>query len=128
MGTDFTSGVWPFRRPYLWLLVLTVVVAVFDCAYVYSGIPFSPLAEVLSVYTIPLAIMIWVVWDAQSRRCTPCYDFGLMVYVALYLALPGYLIWTRGWRGLLLLLGFILLFMAPFVCAQIAWTIRWGGM
>ncbi len=128
MRSSSSNGVWPFRQPYAWLLFLTLAVTAFNCIYVYFGVPFSPVAEFFSVYAVPFAILFWVVWDAQSRRCTPCYDFGLMVYLGWFLALPGYLIWTRGWRGLLLLFGFFLLVLIPIIFADIAWNARWGRM
>ena len=127
MHVTESSGVWPFGRRYLWLVLLTLLVALFQGMYIYRGVPFSPLAEFIATYTIPLAIMIWVVWDAQSRRCTPCYDFGLMVYLGWMLAIPGYLVWTRGWKGIFILLGFALLFLMPWISASILWQWRWGS-
>ena len=112
-GTFFSS--------YGWLLLLAVSLSAFNCLYVINDVAYSLPAGLLNIYLLPLSIMIWVVWDARSRNCTPCHDFGFFVYLWWIFAIPGYLIWTRGLRGLLVLIGFVLLIMMPWVAHGIAW-------
>lgn len=112
-----------FLKSYGWLLLITVSLCAFNGMYVFSGVPYSLLAEFIVFYTLPIALMIWVLWDAQSRRCTPCYDFGFFVYLGWLVAIPGYLVWTRGWRGLLVLIGFVVLFLLPLIAPVVAWEI-----
>ena len=118
---------WPFGRQFAWLVLLSVLVGVFQGFYIFSGRSYSPLAEFFASATMPVAVMIWVVWDARSRRCTPCWDFGLMVYLGWLLVVPGYLIWTRGWRGILLLFAFICLIFLPVFLPMVAWAFMHGG-
>ena len=47
---------------------------------------------------------VWVTRDARTRRRYPFFDFGTLVFFTCGLAVPVYLIWTRGWRGVLVLL------------------------
>lgn len=112
-----------FLKSYGWLFLLTAFLSVFNTLYFLNGVPYSLLAECIAAYTLPLAIMTWVVWDAQSRRCTPCYDFGFLVYLGWVVAIPGYLVWTRGWRGLLVLIGFVVLLQLPWIVPVLVWKV-----
>jgi hypothetical protein len=46
---------------------------------------------------------VWVTRDARRRRRFPFFDFGTLILFTCGIALPIYLIWTRGWRGVVLL-------------------------
>jgi hypothetical protein len=112
-----------FIKSYGWLLLLAFSLSAFNSLYVFSGVPYSLLADFIVVYTLPLAIMTWVVWDARSRHCTPCYDFGFLVYLGWIVAIPGYLVWTRGWRGLLILGGFVVLLLLPWIVPAVVFSL-----
>ena len=127
MATEVSQNWRVFGDSFSWLLLLTATVTVFNCCYLFCGIAFFPLSELIAGTTIPLAIMIWVVWDAGSRRCTPCYDFGLMVYLGWVLVIPGYLLWTRGWRGLRVILGLICLYFFPLIVPLILLSVIYSG-
>src|SRR5437660_10290483 len=64
-----------------------------------------------------LFLVYWVVIDARRRHRVPCHDFGFLVGVFFPVALPWYLVWTRGLKGLLLLGFFLFLLMLPSLCA-----------
>lgn len=51
-----------------------------------------------------LALVCGVRWaqvDARSRGSWLSWGQAIVVFIAPALALPAYLIWTRGWRGLI---------------------------
>jgi hypothetical protein len=64
--------------------------------------------------------MLWVVgwWlrtDSRRRGVLAVYDLGFFLYLAWPLIMPYYLIRTRGAKGLLVMLGFVVVY----VCAAI---------
>lgn len=86
--------------------------------------PASPVLDVLSIvfmFGIATCVAMWTVRDARTRRCTPCFDFGTFVFFTWFISMPYYLIATRGWHGLLIIvtaiftmfviaIGFVLVF------------------
>jgi hypothetical protein len=112
-----------FLRCYGGLLIVSATIAVFNSAYVIAGVTPSKLAELIAFCTLPICFATWVQTDARIRRCTPFFDFGTFVLVIWSLAIPWYLIWTRGWRGLLLTLMFFGLLVLPAFVATVVWTV-----
>jgi hypothetical protein len=103
------------------LLVLTGALALFESAYVAFQVPPSPLAATIMVYSVPLYLAFWVLMDARLRRCVPCMDFGLFVYMAFPLSIAWYVLWSRRLRGLLILGAFTGLYLAPWLVAVFVW-------
>ena len=117
-----------FLKSYGWLVLLTCILCTFSCGYVLAGIRITTHAELIIAALPPLAIALWVVRDARVRRCTPCFDFGLLVYIGWWLAVPGYLFWTRRWRGLFVLLMFFAMMMTPWISAAVLWVALYGNL
>jgi hypothetical protein len=112
-----------FLRSYGWLLMASAIIAVFLSLYVIFNITPSGYAHLIASCTLPVCFATWVQSDARIRRCTPFFDFGTFILVLWSLAIPWYLIWTRGWRGLLVILMFIGLWMFPTIVARVVWII-----
>jgi hypothetical protein len=108
------------------LVGLAAILTVFVSLYVLLGEnPPETLEPFLSVAP-GFFLVYWMVIDARRRHRIPCHDFGFLAGVFLPLALPWYLVWTRGLKGLLLLGVFLLLFWLPWICATIVWMVRYG--
>ena len=110
-----------FVRSYLWLFIVTIMLAAFDSCYVIFNVSPSPLAIVIMQYTMPICFATWVQTDARRRGCTPCFDFGMFVAMIWALTVPWYLIWTRGWRGVALTAMFIGMFLTPYIVATVVY-------
>jgi hypothetical protein len=108
------------------LLGQATIVAVFASMYVLLGK--NPPDELSSVsgFCYLLFVVHWMVVDARRRHCVPCHDFGFLAGVFLPAALPWYLIWTRGDRGLLPLIISLLLLLLPSLCASLVWLLKHG--
>jgi len=104
-----------FLRYYGALFVVSALVALFLAVYVIADIPPSPAALAILWLLLPISFVTWVQFDAHRRRCTPCFDFATFMMSTWIFSVPIYLIWTRGWRGVLLAGMFLALFLAPFV-------------
>lgn len=116
-ATSHDSPVIAFLRCYGGLVAAAVVLAVFNTVYVVTGTIPSPAAQMIMAFALPLYMMSWVEADAYQRRCTPCFDFGFFLFLTWLISIPAYLIWTRGWRGLLVILLFVGLFIFPIFSA-----------
>ena len=77
----------------------------------------APDESLFRLYHLVIVMLLatWVVADAkESRRAESSFDQGWFVLVLFPLYVPYYLISTRRWRrGLLVLLGVLLLFLLP---------------
>ena len=112
-----------FLRCYGWLLIVAAMLAVFNSVYVVAGVTPSTFARLITAQTLPICFATWVQADARSRRCTPCCDFGMFVLATWILSVPWYLIWTRGWRGLLVTASFFGLLILPSLTAVFVWIL-----
>jgi hypothetical protein len=110
------------------ILVAAVAAAsAFFATQVVVGAPPSETVQVLTSFALALAFVLWVTVDAQTRRRTPCYDFGFLVAVFFPASVVWYVLWSRGLRGLLTLCGLVGLWLLPMVCASVAGIIRHGA-
>ena len=71
-------------------------------------------------------LAFWIVADARRRTGVPCFDFGFFCYLFLPVAVPWYCCWSRGLRGLQMLVAIALLWLAPYVVANIVWLAMCG--
>jgi hypothetical protein len=78
----------------------------------------------LMQYAVPVALIAWIAADAKERRRTPCFDFGLFLLALWPLSLFGYCIATRGWRGLALAVGLLLLCSVPMMFMTVVDVLR----
>ena len=74
-------------------------------AHAILGVPPTELAVLVVSYVPAVFVLLWMTDDAYQRRCTPCYDFGFLMWYFFPLTLLGYLLWTRGWWGLVVFVG-----------------------
>jgi hypothetical protein len=112
------------------MAVLVAAVAassVFLITHVVFGPPPSEEVQVLTSFALALAFILWVMADARSRHRTPCYDFGFLVGIFFPASLVWYVLWTRGWRGLLTLAALVGLMLLPYISATVARIILYGG-
>jgi hypothetical protein len=107
--------------PYLPLIALTAVLSVVQAAWVASGgTPSTSSVQVTDV-ALGLFLILWMTGDARRRGCVPCYEFGFLLGVFLPVSLAWYVLWTRGWKGLILLAAFAGLVILPWVAAVLVW-------
>lgn len=78
-----------------------------------------------TMWGLVAAIMsvLWINNDATNRvDFEKPYDFGFLVYFFWLIAFPWYLYKTRGAEGLLVLLGFISIWLRPWLAGLIAYV------
>jgi hypothetical protein len=73
-----------------------------------------------------LAFVLWMELDARKRGILPCYDFGFLAMFVFPASLAWYVFWSRGLRGVFLLLGLLGLMVLPWVSAFVTWVLVHG--
>jgi hypothetical protein len=109
----------------------TVVSAYAGWLYSQSRAPDDHLLSVQQFVVVTL-LAIWLVADAkESRRVQPSFDYGWYVLILFPLYTAYYLVSTRRWRrGVLILVGMILLCFLPWLAEWVGWLSannRWRG-
>lgn len=89
------------------------VVLLWPLVHLLFGVPQTELEALLLGYVPAVFVLLWVTGDAHRRRCTPCHDFGFLMWYLFPLTLLGYLIWTRGWWGLAVFVGLLAIMYLP---------------
>ena len=98
----------------------------------YDGLLFfwgrAPEQHLFRLHQFVLSILMatWLVTDAkESGRACPSLDYGWFVLTTFPFYVPYYLVATRRWRrGMLILLGMVLLFLLPWLAELCASRIR----
>lgn len=83
------------------------------------------LLPVVVSYLFCSTIALWVVMDAERRKRSLPYDFGSWVFFLWPVVVPVYLFKTRGWRGLLPIGGFILIYVTGSLLGL--WLLSWAA-
>ena len=112
--------------PFGILFATVIILAALQVDYAAFGKPPSETVLRLSSFSMAFALILWVMADAQMRRQTPCYDFGLLVTVYFPISLVWYVFWSRGWRGFLMLGALLGLMLLPWLAAVVTWALRTG--
>lgn len=90
----------------VFLYVYVVISQVVNGLYQAAGTQPPPILALLVPIGFFWAVAGWLQHDADSRGLRWVLDLGLLLYVAGVILMPYYLIKTRGWRGVAVLLGF----------------------
>lgn len=90
------------------LLYVFVVITQFAYgAYIGAQLPFPEVITLIYHVGILWAIGWWLRTDSRRRGVLSVYDLGLILYLAWPIVMPYYLVKTRGAKGLLVILGFV---------------------
>jgi hypothetical protein len=79
----------------------------------------NKLLPAISNYSLGLIVCAWVLADARERGRKVCYDFDSMLFFFWPVMAPIYLFQTRGWRGFVPMVVFLLIMGAAMVGATI---------
>ena len=113
--------------PFLVYLMSIVAIATFDIVYIVAVIPRSPASMLVSMFAGPLSLFCWIEADARHRRRTPCFDFGLFVFLSFPISLFWYGFWSRGGMGLIFAVALIGLLWVPSICEKFVWDFLYAG-
>jgi hypothetical protein len=108
------------------LIVLTLVATMVRCMAVMRRAPFDPRSDYVTTLCWALPVLVWMDYDVIRRHRRPCYDFGLFLTMTFPFSVLWYCFWSRGRRGLRLLLGLACLLYVPFLVGAILEEIAKG--
>ena len=66
--------------------------------------------------------IVWAVADSETNEFDRPFDFGFLMYIFWPIALPYYLISTRGIEGIILLVGLIGIWLGPWLAGLVAYV------
>ena len=110
------------------LIAFSVVLCVLFTTYLALGLAPTDSLGMAASLCWGILFACWIVADARHRKQIPCYDFGFLCYIWLPLAVPWYCIWSRGWRGILVLIAFAGLLLAPYFVGAVVWQFLYGSV
>ena len=83
--------------------------------------------EALGAAFWALLLVYWIVADTNSRHAASCYDYFFLCMVFFPLSLFWHCFRSRGWRGCFTLLLLALMWIIPYLIANVVWSILYGG-
>ena len=89
------------------------------CAYIFLGtLGYSVSHQALGLWNLVtiLSIWHWVYFEAPTKGVHRPFSFGMHLQLFWLVMLPWYFVKTRGWRGVLVILGLVILLLAPTFC------------
>ena len=105
------------------LLLPVVATTILETIYRVVGAPPSESINLLFGVCWSIAFIFWIEADARRRGILPCHDFGFLVAVYFPVSVVWYAFWSRGRRGMLLLLSLLGLLIVPPTTATLAWLV-----
>ena len=108
--------------------ILTVLILI-SCLYSFGQIVLNLNNEIVSDSTDTLwylifsvIVAVWVNKEPEKVKFEAPFEFGAFVYFAWPLILPYYLVKTRGYEGVLVFIGFLGLYLMPFLSGLVAFV------
>ena len=102
--------------------VLSLITSAVYGAYLVTEGRLSPMAEYLLSLSWLWTIVLWMDLDTRQRRQIPCFEFSFLAAVTYPVSVLWYCVWSRGWRGLLIVLGLVgLMYFLPWMIAVVLW-------
>lgn len=114
-GRTAGEAVWSFGPLFL---SVALYGAVGGLSMLSGGGP--PGAMLVAQFATAVSCAMWVTRDARRHRRVPFFDFGTLVFFTYWLAVPLYLVWSRGWMGAILAAALFALMMGASLVATIA--------
>ena len=99
---------------------------VIDAMHATLGSPSvaQDLLALLAGLFLPSSLGQWVLADARKRGRALPYDYGTFVFYAFFLFAPLYLFETRGWRAIVPLAWFFLIWITASICGNLPYFLH----
>ncbi len=104
------------------IVLLSALVSIAEFVLSSQGVFLTEQTQVIWALLFCFMTIWWVWGDAEEKSIARHLDFGFHLYIFLPLALPAYLIKTRGMSGLFWVAGFFALWLAPFLFSFVGYV------
>ena len=78
-------------------------------------------------YGGPLLVVWWIEHDSAQTRYRPAFHYPLFVFLVWPVAVPHYVLRTRGWRGMGLALALLAAICAPLLGGVVGALLKLAG-
>ncbi|MDQ3650284.1 MAG: hypothetical protein M3458_08450 [Acidobacteriota bacterium] len=103
----------PIFSPPVLLLLLAILVSFYHTGiglYYALGLEPSPLFSFLYRAGLLCSVVWWLQGDSRKYKAPPVYCLGMLVSVAWMVVIPYHLFKTRGRKGLIVIVGLVIVF------------------
>jgi hypothetical protein len=104
------------------LMVLSFLLVVIEVALNLQGKSVSNSTNSVWSLMFFVTTIFWAYYDADREDFNKPFDFGLFIYIFWPVAFPWYLLKTRGTDGSLMLLGFLVLWLGPWLAGLVTYV------
>ncbi len=78
--------------------------------------------HVLWSFLVIIFTALWVNEDANSKKFEKPFELGFLIYIMWPITLPWYLFSTRGVDGIIMVFGFIAIYLGPWLAGLTAYV------
>ena len=104
------------------LLLFATGMSVIEVIAGIKGYEAETSTQLLWGITFFVLTICWVKEDAKIKNYQLPFDFGFLLYVLWPITFPWYLISTRGADGIILFMGFVLIYLGPWLNGLVAYV------
>ena len=104
------------------LIVLSICLGIIEVLFNLQGEEVSESTQSIWGVVFLLLSILWAYYDADRSDFEKPFDFGFLVYVFWPIAFPWYLVKTRGAEGILVALGFVSIWLGPWIAGLVAYV------
>jgi hypothetical protein len=102
---------------------LGLLVCLYGAALGFKGREFSDKIDLFWGFSFCGLLIYWVACDARLKGLGSPYTKGFLLYLFFPFIVPAYLLKTRGWKGVLLFAGFLLVLLLPLLIWPLAYAL-----
>tara|TARA_R110002111_G_scaffold125391_1_gene189918 strand:+ start:328 stop:705 length:378 start_codon:yes stop_codon:yes gene_type:complete len=105
------------------IVFLSIFMSFMEISLNVQGKEVSDQSQLTWDFVFLVLTIIWA-WNDTKQSNVPhtTFDFGIWFYIFWPIMFPWYLIKTRGFEGLLMLLGFLFLWLGPWFFGYVAYV------
>ncbi len=104
-------------------MIASVLYSLMQASATYANMGSSPSTEGIWLLVFLFSTVVWADRDRKNNDFSGVFDFGAYMYFAWPVALPYYLIRTRGLKGLVIYLGFWGLYLVPYIAGAFVYVL-----
>ncbi|GGC05764.1 hypothetical protein GCM10011352_34940 [Marinobacterium zhoushanense] len=87
----------------------------------------SDLTQALWAFMFFILSTMWSAQDSKLRNISRPFDFGFLIYILWPISFPTYLVATRGMEGIVMFLGFLVIWCGPWLLGLVSYVYIYSG-
>lgn len=103
------------------LIFLAICVSTIEILLNLQGKEVSGFTQSMWGFVFVALTILWAYYDVETEDFIKPFDFGFLIYIFWPIAFPWYLLKTRGIEGVLIYIGFISLWLGPWLAGCVTY-------